>query len=117
MSRQLTLYETLICEQLVYYFNNFFFSFQDDCALKPGDVLSFVERTFIRRIIVTVTKTVRLKEKQRCESVIYQLLHQCHIILAACNSLGERACEFFLNIAQNQHSYIYISGTFLPYSA
>ena len=31
----------------------------------------------------------------------YQLLHQYHKILAACNIQGERACEFSFNIAQS----------------
>ena len=34
---------------------------------------------------------------------IYQLLHQYHKILAACNIQGERACEFSFNIAQSQY--------------
>ena len=34
---------------------------------------------------------------------IYQLLHQYHKILAACNIRGERACEFSFNIAQSQY--------------
>ena len=33
----------------------------------------------------------------------YQLLHQCHKILAACNIQRERACEFSFNIAQSQY--------------
>ena len=33
----------------------------------------------------------------------YQLLHQYHKILAACNIQGERACEFSFIIAQSQY--------------
>ena len=35
--------------------------------------------------------------------IIYQLLHQYHKILAACNIQGEWACEVSFNIAQSQH--------------
>ena len=33
----------------------------------------------------------------------YQLLHQYHKILAACNIQGERACQLSFNIAQGQY--------------
>ena len=33
----------------------------------------------------------------------YQLLHQYHKILTACNIQGERACEYSFNIAQSQY--------------
>ena len=43
---------------------------------------------------------------------IYQLLHQYHKILAACNIRGERACEFSFNIAQSQYFVVLMQQLF-----
>ena len=43
---------------------------------------------------------------------IYQLLHQYHKILAACNIQREPACEFSSNIAQSQYFVVLMQYLF-----
>ena len=44
-----------------------------------------------------------IEKKVMLYSNTYHLLHQYHRILAACNTQGERACEFSCDIAQSHY--------------